>query len=393
MMDQTPLAAPTSANPSADQVGRLSALLEITRLLVAQISLDDLLQLIVAKTSELLDAERSTVYIVDHERGELWSKVAQMAAEIRLAIDGPGLATYVARTGEVVNIPDCYNDARFNPEVDRRTGFRTRNMLVMPMLSHQQEVIGVFQVMNRRGGAFGPDDEALLSSLAASAAIAVENAQLYAEQKRFFDSMVQALAASIDAKDRQTAGHSHRVTAYAMILAGGMGLSPQDVEKIRLAALLHDYGKIAIADAILTKPGKLTTEEYAAMREHARYTRQILSMVRFPRGMEQIPLMAAQHHERVDGKGGPEGLAGDAITLGGRIIAVADVFEALSARRYYKDPMPLEQVVRIIDEGRGAHFDAEVVDAMHRCLPAMQAQLEAFLAEDPAAGATPVAAT
>ncbi len=353
---------------------KFSALLVITRALAAQIRLDELLQLIVTKTSALLEAERSTVFIVDRDARELWSQVAQLSelTEIRLGLDGPGLAAHVARTGEALNLPDAYQDPRFNRDVDRATGWHTGSMLVMPMLNHQGEIIGVFQVMNKRGGfAFGVEDEELLSSLSASAAIAVENAQLYEEQRRFFYSFVETMAATIDAKDRQTSGHTGRVTRYAVILATELDLSPSEIEIIRLASLLHDYGKIGIPDAILTKPGKLTDEEYAVMRQHARYTKEILDRIRFPRGMREIPPIAAQHHERPDGRGAPWGLRGDEIVFGSRIIAVADVFDALTSRRYYKDPIPMERAIQIIIENAGTQFDPTVVEAFKRALPAL----------------------
>lgn len=178
-------------------VEKLSALLEITRLLTAEMSLDDLLELIVAKTSELMDADRSTVYIVDRVRCELWSKVAQEAeiAEIRLPLKGQGLASHVARSGETINISDAYQDPRFNPEIDRRTGWRTQNMLIMPIRNRRHEITGVFQVMNKLQGPFTPEDEELLASLAASAAIAIENAKLYAEQKQSINELKQAVEA------------------------------------------------------------------------------------------------------------------------------------------------------------------------------------------------------
>ena len=113
-----------------------------------------------------------------------------------------------------------------------------------------------------------------------------------------------------------------------------MDLSTSKVELIRLASLLHDYGKIGIPDAILTKPGKVTPEEYATMRQHARYMKEILDRIHFPGDLRSIPPVAAQHHERPEGLGAPWGLAGDEIEPGSRIIAVADVFDAVTSKRY-----------------------------------------------------------
>jgi adenylate cyclase len=151
----------------------------------AEMNLDRLLQLIMAKASEVLGADRSTLFLLDARRGELWSKVAQGAGlrEIRLPV-GQGIAGAVAATGETVNIPDAYADPRFNPEVDRRTGYRTRTILCMPVRNREQRLIGVIQALNKQGGPFTREDGALLQALLSQAAIALENAGLVAELER-----------------------------------------------------------------------------------------------------------------------------------------------------------------------------------------------------------------
>ncbi len=160
------------------QVERLHLLLETTRRLVSVRDLDSLLQLITRTTVRLANAERATIYLLDRERKELWSKVAlgEGVGEIRVPV-GVGIAGTVAATGEVVNIPDAYADPRFNPDVDRRTGYRTRNLLTFPMRTQDGQLLGVFQILNKRGGGFEPDDVDTLSALAASAAVAIENAR------------------------------------------------------------------------------------------------------------------------------------------------------------------------------------------------------------------------
>jgi serine/threonine-protein kinase len=160
------------------QVERLHLLLETTRRLVSASDLNTLLRLLTETTTLLANAERATIYLVDPDRRELWSKVAlgDGVGEIRLAF-GVGIAGTVAVTGETVNIADAYADPRFNPEIDRRTGYQTRNILAFPMAAQQGRILGVFQVLNKRTGPFQAEDVELLSLLAASAAVAVENAQ------------------------------------------------------------------------------------------------------------------------------------------------------------------------------------------------------------------------
>ncbi|HEU5288316.1 MAG TPA: GAF domain-containing protein, partial [Candidatus Limnocylindria bacterium] len=161
---------------------RLDVILDVTRRLMAVTDLDALLHTMAEATADLLAADRATIYVVDRERNELWSRVALGAGEIRFPI-GVGIAGSVARTGETINIADAYKDARFNPEPDRLSGYHTKSLLTFPMKGNEGRVIGVFQVVNKRGGRpFTDTDEETLTALGASAAVAVENAQLISEQ-------------------------------------------------------------------------------------------------------------------------------------------------------------------------------------------------------------------
>lgn len=162
------------------QDAKLACILEISSALGRTFHIDDLLKVIVAKTTELIDAERSTLFLVDHDTQELWSKIIQGTTnvEIRLAI-GQGVAGWVAKTGKSLNIRDAYNDPRFNKKVDESTGYQTRNILCQPIRNLQGDIIGVIQVLNRVSGNFTDSDEYMLSAIAAQAAIAIENSKLY----------------------------------------------------------------------------------------------------------------------------------------------------------------------------------------------------------------------
>ena len=347
---------------------RLDLILDVTRRLMSITDLDALLRDMATVTTQLLDADRATIFIVDRERGEIWSRVAlgTGAGEIRQAI-GVGIAGLVAATGETINIADAYDDPRFNPEPDRRTGYRTKTLLTFPMTGQNGRVIGVFQVVNKNGGGeFTGDDEDTLSSLGASAAVAVENAQLLAEQRRLWTTLIETLAVTIDARDQQTAGHSQRVTRYAEVIGRALGLEGIELEKLRAAALLHDYGKIAVRDQLLFKPGKLDEAEFEYMKAHAEKTGEFLAHLVFPQDMRDVPVIAAQHHERMDGKGYPRGLPAERILLGARIVAAADVFDALTAPRYYKPAYTLEKTLEMMDGMAGDHLDPIVVAAVRR---------------------------
>lgn len=160
------------------QEERFQAVMEIGRAIGSTLDLDELLALVMDKVTLLLDAERSTLFLVDPQTGELWSKIAQSAKEIRLP-PGRGVAGWVASHGAAVNLSDVYQDDRFNPEIDRLTGFITRCLIAVPMRNKSGAVIGVVQALNRREGVFSADDQLLLEALAAQAAVAIENAQMY----------------------------------------------------------------------------------------------------------------------------------------------------------------------------------------------------------------------
>lgn len=171
---------PACSPPDSPRPERLSILLKIGLRLTAERNLDRLLRMIIEETTTVMDAERSSLFLIDREKNEMWAKIAQgvETIEIRFPL-GTGIAGTVGTTGEMINIPDAYQDRRFNPEFDKHTGFRTRNMLCAPLRNMQGAIIGAVQVLNKRNGVFTRDDEALLSALASPAAIAIENADLY----------------------------------------------------------------------------------------------------------------------------------------------------------------------------------------------------------------------
>jgi HD-GYP domain-containing protein (c-di-GMP phosphodiesterase class II) len=239
----------------------------------------------------------------------------------------------------------------------------SKSFITCPII-YEKESLGLLVVDNiRKKRALTQTDISLLTGIANQIGISINNARLIDQQKKQFNSILRVLAASIDARDPLTAGHSEKVTEYALGIAREMGLGETFCEVISIAALLHDYGKIAIRDDILKKPGQLSSREYREIQSHALKTRLILDQMNFSDEYTEIPLMAGAHHERFDGNGYPNGLKGEEIPLGARIIAVADVFEALTSQRHYRDPMPTDEALKIIKEGAGTAFDLKVVEA------------------------------
>lgn len=355
---------PTKSDP-------LVSLVKISRSITALTDIDELLRVIAEETKNAIQADRCTVFLWDKDTDELWSKVAlglNSSQEIRFPAD-KGLAGYVVKSGETLNIVDAYQDPRFNPEVDTKTGYRTKTILCMPIMNNNKEIIGAFQVLNKIDGVFTKNDEDLLIAIGGSASIALENAQLfdqqlqlYREQKLLFESFIDTLATSIDARDKITAGHSTRVRMYSSLLAEAVGMSAKDRSLVEKAAILHDIGKIGIRDSVLQKEGKLTDEEYKHIQEHVRITHNILNKIYMSPDFRIITEMACSHHEKWDGTGYYRHLKGEEITLGGRILAVADVFDAITSKRHYRDKMPIANVLDILIKGAGSHFDKNLVD-------------------------------
>jgi putative nucleotidyltransferase with HDIG domain len=237
----------------------------------------------------------------------------------------------------------------------------------MPLIAKGQ-VKGVLDIFNR--SSLSPDDEwfEFLQTLANQAAIAIDSAQLFEDLQRSnvdlslaYDATIEGWSGALDLRDKETEGHSRRVTETTITLARAMGaFSEAELIHIRRGALLHDIGKMGIPDHILLKPGKLTDEEWQIMRQHPTYAYELLSPISYLNPALDIPYC---HHEKWDGSGYPRGLKGDRIPLAARIFAVVDVWDALSSDRAYRPALPAAEVREHIRAGAGTHFDPEVVRA------------------------------
>ncbi|MDW7680119.1 MAG: HD domain-containing phosphohydrolase [bacterium] len=344
---------------------RLTTLLNVTRNISKEIELTKLLITIMDEVKRALKADRCTVFLIDRDKKELWSKVAHGEKDIRFPLH-LGIAGHVAITGEVLNIPNAYADIRFNAEIDKQTGYRTHNMLTFPMRNKLHEIIGVFQVLNKYDGSFSNEDENLLDVISTIAATQLENAQLYEEQKKTLESFVETLASTIDARDSLTAGHSKRIAEYSLEIADIINFPMKRRELLRYAALLHDYGKIAIREGVLYKEGSLTIEEYCKIQEHPAITKSILENINFSRDFKELPQIAGAHHEKLNGTGYPEGLTGKQIPLEARILSIVDVFDAMTSRRPYRDRMEFEIVMDSMESTVGAQLDQDLFSAFKK---------------------------
>ncbi len=180
------------------------------------------------------------------------------------------------------------------------------------------------------------------------------------------DTIAEAFAQVVDAKSNYTYGHSARVAAYTDVVARSLGLPPERTRWLRRGALLHDIGKLGVSNAVLDKPGKLEVDEWERVKAHAAYSEQILGRMDI---FAELAFVAAAHHERLDGKGYPRGLTAERISIETRIITVADIFDAITADRPYRGPIPVDQAIAMMEKERDAAIDGDCLDALKRALP------------------------
>jgi HD-GYP domain-containing protein (c-di-GMP phosphodiesterase class II) len=503
-----------------DQIKHIQELTKIGLALSAEKKINKLLEMIVDQARALSNADAGTLYILDDDGQHLRFEILQNDSmgtrmggtsgdtidlpKVPLFADGrpnyANVSSYTALTGQIVNIPDVYEAEGFDftgpRKYDAASGYRSTSMLVIPMKNHENDIIGVLQLLNaqdRENGdvvAFSPEYVDLIGSLASQAAVALTNAQLIQDLKSLFYAFIQSIATAIDAKSPYTKGHIDRVVDLTMMIVEAVNDSDQGpfrnvhmdeeaVEELRIAAWMHDVGKIttpeyvvnkstkletlfdrvglietrfqviardvetrylrrkidllaggdadtealaaldrAMADALATvdeefetvracnhpgeflsddkierlqaiaaktysagngqqpyltedelknlciRKGSLTAEERRVIEHHATMTMKILDQLPFPKKLGRVPEYACGHHEKLDGSGYPQGLNKDKLSLQSRIMAIADIFEALTARdRPYKKPMKLSQAVRIMGfMKKDNHIDPDLYD-------------------------------
>lgn len=310
----------------------------------------------------LARADRCTVWVVDNAKEELWTKVAQGVDTIRIPF-GLGLVGEAISTKKQMIINDVQNNEKFNGEIDRKTGYTTKSMMIIPMFNSQSHVIGAFQVVNKIEGDFDEKDLKYLLLAASYSAETLESALLIEENDQTQKEMIFLMSEAVEKRSKETGNHIRRVALYSRLLALAYGLSEEETYTLEFASPMHDIGKIGIPDAILNKPGKLTEEEFEKMKLHALYGHEILSASN--KGMlKAAATVAYEHHEKWDGTGYPLGLKEDEIHIYGRITAVADVFDALGSQRCYKEAWPMDKIIELFKSQRGKQFDPRLVDIL-----------------------------
>lgn len=378
--------------------------------------LDILMQHLLTEARRFVNADAGSIYIRENDslfftytqNNTLQQRLSDgeklIYSTFHIPIDKESIAGYVATTGKPLNLSDVYSidpscPYHFSKVFDKKTNYKTQSVLTIPLKNHHDDVIGVLQIINAKGTsrnviAFSQDDERMMLHFASIAAVALERAQM---TRAILLRMIQ-MAEMRDPKE--TGAHVNRVGGYAVELyerwARRRNLSQKEIDRcrdiLRMAAMLHDVGKIAISDLILKKPGRLNESEFGTMKQHTILGARLFSN-RQSDFDEAAAEVALNHHERWDGEGYPGhvvvqggkaqkddaqpkgqrmGKKGEQIPLYGRIVALADVYDALSSVRVYKDAWDESKVLNTIKSESGRHFDPELVDIFFGSLESLR---------------------
>ncbi|MFC1693994.1 HD domain-containing phosphohydrolase [Candidatus Latescibacterota bacterium] len=399
-----------------DDVKRLKDLIMLSAEISEVKDFDVLMERILQSARDFFNCDAGSIYIKDGNNldfsftqndtlsGRLEPGQKLIYTTFTIPINNQSCAGYVASSGETLTIEDAYSLPEtlpfcFDKHFDESANYRTHSILTVPLKTIQDNIVGVLQLINtmdEEGNVtvFDPEVEPYIAYFASSAASALERAQL-------MRTIILRMINMAELRDpKETGNHVNRVASYSVEIfeawAKKRGVSTDEINKhrdtLRMAAMLHDVGKVAIADAILKKPGRLDDEEYNIMKQHTLFGARLFKETTsdFEIASQDVAL---NHHERFDGRGYPgyidpfteepvEGHAdsdgsplkkkGDDIPLYGRVVALADVFDALSSNRAYKEAWSEEKVLSLIREERGKQFDPEFVDAFFVCLPAIR---------------------
>jgi response regulator RpfG family c-di-GMP phosphodiesterase len=352
------------------EIARLKSLMplfETTKTLMSEVNLNRLLNLVVHFAVKETKAEEGSLLMLDGA-GELRSCVVTDFVPNMVGILGNPNGERVARWTMKHRLPLLLNrnlqqNGRSQVDQEFMDIFQNNDLLSIlsvPLMKNEQ-VIGILNLTKlTERTPFSKADQELVTILCGQAAIAVENARLFQGLKTANLDTIRALGSALEAKDVDTKGHSDRTVIMALAVALRLGMSQQEQEWTQYTAILHDIGKIGVPESILNKPDKLTSEDFEVMKRHPVLGCEMISQIEFLRPI--VPFVRADH-ERWDGKGYPDGLAGEAIPLIARIVAVVDAYDAMTSDRIYRKAPGKEYAIQELKRRAGTQFDPTVVKA------------------------------
>ena len=348
---------------------QLRALMSVGQVINSSMGLRRVLEEVMDSLISLMHAERGFLMLRE-SNGEFAVQIARGIAHINLDEEAFKVSKTVVRKVVESGAPVLTTNAQADPRFDAQmsvAAYQLRSILCVP-LKLKDDLIGVLYVDNRaHAGIFKENDLELISGFADQAAVAIDSARLFEdlqeshrELEKAYQATLEGWVRALDLRDKETEGHTQRVTILTRRLASSMGVEGDALIHITRGALLHDIGKMAIPDGILLKPGQLTDDERMLIQKHPVYAYEMLSPIAFLVPAIDIPYC---HHEKWDGSGYPRGLRGKDIPFAARIFPVVDVWDALTSNRPYRKAVPQYEVRQRIKNDSGKHFDPVVVDA------------------------------
>ena len=341
---------------------RLAAIYEANQVISSENDLGKLFAHVLDQIFKLVPANNGVLMMANEETGALearFEKTGVGDAEIRVSST---IVQQAFDNEEALLIQDAASDDRFDASASIMTA-NISSAMAVPLVQ-QGEKLGVLYVDTRGStGAFDHSDLELIVGLSGPAAIAIKNAQYVDQLETDFQTTLRLLANAIELRDHYTVGHTWRVTNFSVALADELGYDEEKLKEVEMGGVLHDIGKIGVPDAILCKPGKLTDDEYEVMKIHPTKGADLMEDCK---RLEPLIPYCKYHHERYDGRGYPEKLAGEDIPIQGRIVAVADTFDAMTSNRPYRKGLDPEIAIAEIEKNKGSQFDPECADAFIR---------------------------
>ena len=336
---------------------RLFILYQISRSISSTLELDKILKVILDFSVKISGANRGSVMLLDEKKNIFIIRVAHNLSE-RIIRDtyftkDENTIGWVVKNKKCLYIKDLEKDKHFS--IKETIDYNIKQLLIVPIII-ENKVIGVINLDNVF---YIKDIINLLESFSEQAAVAINNARLYQKIQDSYFEIVKALAQAIEVKDPYTHGHSERVMQYTVLIAQKLGLPEEEKESLKYATILHDIGKIGVRGIVLNNPNGLTGEEYDEIKEHSLVGEDIIKPIEL---LQPIRPLIRHHHEWYNGKGYPDGLSGENIPLGARILAVADAYDAMKSDRPYRKALTEETAIQELRQGSGTQFEPKIVE-------------------------------
>jgi len=336
---------------------QLSVLYQISRTISSTLKLDDILQTILDFSIKISGADRGSIMLLDKKKRIFFIKIPYSKSEKNIDkitfAENENTIGWVVKNKKFLYIEDLENDKHFSKiKIILR---QIKQLLIIPIIV-EDKVIGVINLENT---SLNPDTIDLLRSFSEGAAVAINNARLYQKIQDSYFEIAKALSQAIEAKDPYTHGHSARVVEYTVLIAQKLDLQEEEKELLKYAAMLHDIGKIGVRGIVLNNPKGLTGEEYDEIKKHPLVGESIIKPIEL---LQPIRPLIKHHHEWYNGKGYPDGLSGENIPLGARILAVADAYDAMKSDRPYRKALTEETAIQELKRGNGTQFEPKIVE-------------------------------